>query len=241
MPEFAFDSWNDVVSALPTYGIRLGVALLCGLLLGMERERKDKPAGLRTIILISLGSALFMIVGNLVPYAYDWPDVSQIDASRIASNVVTGIGFLGAGTIIQARGSIQGLTTAAVIWVAAGIGMCAGLGYNAMAIGFTLLVLLALLALQPIRSRLTRLGHKYDLELVAPDDSLALQRILYVLDHHDVSHSDVNIRRETENELRVRFVYHGYSGAALRLLEAIARIEGVHGTKVDDRNMPQSS
>lgn len=238
--QITLETWNDVLTVLPTYAIRLGVALICGLLLGMERERKDKPAGLRTIVLISLGSALFMIVGNLVPFAYEWTDLSRIDPSRIASNVVTGIGFLGAGTIMRSRGSVQGLTTAAIIWVAAGVGMCAGIGFNILALGFTGLVLLALLAMDPLRVRLTRFGHTYEMEVIAPDDSLILRRILYVLDGHDVSRDNVDIRRVDENELRVAFVYRGYGGAALLLLESLARIDRVHGSKVGDEYEPKT-
>lgn len=230
------ESWNDILTLLPTYALRLAVAILCGFLLGMERERKDKPAGLRTIILISFGSALFMIVGNLVPFAYAWTDLTRIDPSRVAANVVTGIGFLGAGTIIHSRGSIQGLTTAAVIWVAAGIGMCAGIGYSVLALGCTGLVVVGLVAMDPIRARLTRLGHTYAMEVVAPNDSLALRRILYVLDGHDVSRDDVDICRVDDEELRIEFVYHGYSGAALRLLEAMAQIEQVHGSRFEDQH-----
>ncbi len=234
LDQITLESWNDVVSLLPTYAVRMGVALVCGLILGMERERKDKPAGLRTIVLISLGSALFMIVGNLVPFAYQWTDLSRIDPSRIAANVVTGIGFLGAGTIIQSRGSVQGLTTAATIWVASGIGMCAGIGFNVLALGFTGLVLVALLAMDPIRVRLTHLGRTYEMEIVSPDDSLVLRRILYVLDGHDVSRDQIAISRIGEDEMRVAFVYRGSGGAALLLLESLARIDRVHGRKVGD-------
>lgn len=228
------ETWNEVITLLPTYAIRLSVALACGILLGMERERKDKPAGLRTIVLISLGSALFMIIGNLVPFAYEWPELARIDPSRVAAGVVTGIGFLGAGTIIQSRGSVQGLTTAAVIWVASAVGMCAGLGYNVMALGFTGLILLALIAMEPLRKRLTRLGHSYEIDLVVPNDSLALNRILYVLDGHDVTRNAVDLEALSGDELRLHCIYHGYAGGALRILEAVSRIDGVRGTRIDE-------
>jgi putative Mg2+ transporter-C (MgtC) family protein len=149
--------------------------------------------------------------------------------------VVTGIGFLGAGTIIQARGSVQGLTTAAVIWVAAGIGMCAGLGLIVLALGFTGLVLLALVAMDPIRERLSQLGTAYEIDVVAPDDSLAVNRILYVLEGHDIHREGVRMERTDENELNIHCIYHGYGGAALRILEALSQIEGVHGRRVDSR------
>ena len=221
----------DFAGYIGAHAWRLAVAVACGLALGMERERKDKPAGLRTILLISAGSALFMIISNLVAYAYDWPDPTRVDPSRIAAGVVTGIGFLGAGTIIQARGSIQGLTTAAVIWVSAGIGMCAGLGYSELAFLFTGVVVIMLVAMDPFRHRLSRMGHRYDMSVVAPDDSLTLDRIRLTLHGHDVSASDIHVEGTREGELHVSFVYYGYGGAALRLLDALARMEGVHGQK----------
>lgn len=223
--------WVQYSDHLIEHAVRITVALVCGLALGIERERKDKPAGLRTILLITLGAALFMIMSNIVTVAYEWPAETRVDPSRIAAGVVTGIGFLGAGTIIQARGSVHGLTTAAVIWVSAGIGMCAGMGYVAMAFFFTALVLLALIAMDPLRHRLARLGNRYEMHVVAPNDSLVLDRIRYVLLGHDVHDQDVDLRARTEDELEIDFVYFGYGGAALRLLEALARIEGVHGRR----------
>lgn len=227
------ESWNDVVTLLPAYALRMGVALLCGVLLGIERERKDKPAGLRTILLISVGSAIFMIVGNLVPFAYEWTDLSRVDPSRVAAGVVTGVGFLGAGTIIRSRGSVQGLTTAAIIWISSSVGMCAGLGYNVLALGFTGLVLLSLLAMDPIRAQISGFGRPFDIDVVAPDDTLALNRILCILEDHDIHRDRIAIRRTEADELHVHCVYRGYTGAALRILEALSRIKGVHGTTYD--------
>ena len=144
---------------LPDAGIKLGVAFLCGILLGMERELKGKPAGLRTMTLITVGSTLFMIVSELVTVTTGGPEaITRVDPSRIASQVVSGIGFLGAGAIIESRGSVHGLTTAATIWVAAGIGLCIGVGFPALAGGITLLVLTVLVALQPLRTWLNRRG-----------------------------------------------------------------------------------
>ncbi len=224
--------WLHLPDHFTTHVWRLAVALVCGLLLGIERERKDKPAGLRTILLICLGSALLMIVSNLLAFAYVWPETTRVDPSRIAAAVVAGIGFLGAGTIIQGRGSVQGLTTAAVIWVAAAIGLCAGLGYLEMAVLFTAVVLISLVAMDPLRHRLARLGHRHEIDILAPNDSLVLDRIRYVLRDHDVDERDIDIRTIADHELHVGFVYHGYGAAALRLLEALARIEGVHGGPV---------
>lgn len=113
----------------------LMATLLCGLI-GAEREFRSKQAGLKTMIMIGLGSTLFTILSVKI-------GLSSHD--RIASNIVTGIGFLGAGVIFKEDNQVKGLTTACVIWIVAAIGMAIGSGYYEQAIGVTLVVLLALL------------------------------------------------------------------------------------------------
>lgn len=142
---------------LPAIAVRVGAAIVCGLMLGVERERKDKPAGIRTIMLITVGATIYMLVSELIPTMTEGPEsITRTDPARVAAQVVTGIGFLGAGTIIQARGSVHGLTTAAVIWVAAAIGLVIGLGFPLLGIGLTLVVLLALVAFEPLTRRMGR-------------------------------------------------------------------------------------
>ena len=118
--------------------IKLLVAGLCGGLIGLERERDNKPAGIRTQMLVALGSALFMIVSLSVG-----SDL-RVDPSRIAAQVVTGIGFLGAGAIIRDRGSVRGMTTAASIWVVAAIGLTIGAGLFLEGIFITIFTFLIL-------------------------------------------------------------------------------------------------
>ena len=120
--------------------IKIALSLLFGGLVGIERELKHKPAGLRTTILICLGSAVFMLVGINITKTFG----GISDPARIAAQVVTGIGFLGAGAIIQSRGFVHGLTTAASIWVVAGIGMAVGTGFYLMAFCVTLSVMIVL-------------------------------------------------------------------------------------------------
>ncbi len=113
--------------------VKLVLAGLCGGLIGLERERDNKPAGIRTQMLVAVGSSLFMIVSLSVG-----SDV-RVDPSRIAAQVVTGIGFLGAGAIIRERGSIRGMTTAASIWVVSAIGLTIGAGLFIEGIFITIL------------------------------------------------------------------------------------------------------
>jgi len=121
------------------------VAAVLGGIIGLEREYREKAAGFRTHFLVALGSALFMILSQ---YGFDaaireMPNVS-FDPSRIASQVVTGIGFIGAGTIIFQKNVVRGLTTAAGIWVTAAIGLACGTGLYVLAAVSTLLVLIGL-------------------------------------------------------------------------------------------------
>lgn len=121
---------------LPEYDdlMNVLVAVLCGSVVGAEREIKNKAAGFRTVVLICLGAAVFTMMSRFGATSDD----------RIAANIITGIGFIGAGVIFKGKVSVQGLTTAAVIWIAAGIGMVAGSGYYPLAFTLTFCTLLIL-------------------------------------------------------------------------------------------------
>lgn len=131
---------------------RLLLALILGSVIGLERKRKGQIAGLRTFALISMGACLAMILSIYVPQEY--LGLKNGDPGRIAAQVITGIGFLGAGAIIQMKGSVRGLTTAAGIWSIATIGMAVGVGMYIVAIAATLLVLVVLTAVEFIDYKL---------------------------------------------------------------------------------------
>ncbi len=125
---------------------RLAVAAGLGAAVGIEREIREREAGIRTHLLVSLGACLFTIVG-----AYGFSDFgSRVDPTRIAAQVVTGIGFLGAGAIIREGISVRGLTTAASLWIVAAIGMAAGAGYYWPAVAGTALTVFALWPLRAL-------------------------------------------------------------------------------------------
>ena len=228
------EDWSFFLELLPSTALKLGVALLCGFLLGIERERKDKPAGLRTIILITVGAALFMIVSLMIALVTEGPEsITRVDPSRIASQVVTGIGFLGGGAIIQARGSVHGLTTAAVIWVSAGIGLCIGVGFPLIGLGTTLVVLLVLVLLNPISQWLSRQGEGKRLELHLPNDSLTIHQVRHVLRQYGVREGDVQtFSSDGAERLRMRVTYSTNAAASQRLVEALARIDNVSGRPI---------
>ncbi|MCZ7586159.1 MAG: MgtC/SapB family protein [Deltaproteobacteria bacterium] len=119
------------------------MAILCGAALGLEREVHEKPAGLRTTMLICLGAALYAMCGELLQPGEGMP----LDRGRIPAQVVAGIGFLGAGVILHYGGTVRGLTTAALIWVSAAIGVVIGIGYPLTGLGLTGTVIVALVAL----------------------------------------------------------------------------------------------
>ena len=130
-----------------SYIVQMLVACLCGALIGLERSRRQKDAGIRTHMIVALGSALIMVVSK-----YGFFDLLQYeglraDASRIASNVVTGVGFLGAGVIFVRDVSIKGLTTAAGIWATAGVGLAIGAGMYPLGIAASLLMVVSQLIL----------------------------------------------------------------------------------------------
>lgn len=136
---------------IPEILIQFITALLCGGIIGWERERHGKSSGPRTMIFICFGSALYVIISNIV---LDVTKSGNYDPSRVLSQIVVGVGFIGAGAIIQSRGNIQGLTTAATIWVVAAIGATIGLGFPLIGITLTVFVLITLILLGKIE-------HKY--------------------------------------------------------------------------------
>lgn len=118
--------------------LKVVVAMLCGGLIGLERARDQKPAGIRTQMLVAMGAAMFMVV------SLSMGSDPAVDPTRIAAQVVTGIGFLGAGAIIREKGSVLGMTTAASIWVTAAIGLTIGAGLFLEGIFLTILAYLVL-------------------------------------------------------------------------------------------------
>jgi putative Mg2+ transporter-C (MgtC) family protein len=153
MPPLLFrlfvDNWHFL---LPNPWAQIALVLVsvfCGGIIGGERERREKPAGLRTLMLVCLGSTLFTLTGYVFTS-------NTGDSGRVAAQIVTGIGFLGAGVILHGKNTISGTTTAATIWVTAAIGMLAASGYAAGALGASLLIRLLLLIVRKFEVR--RLG-----------------------------------------------------------------------------------
>lgn len=152
---FELPTMDTIVSAFRLdLTLKLCIAVLCGGAIGFERQIAGKPAGLRTNILICLGSALVMDVSMRLGASFGADRIG--DPGRIAAQVVTGIGFIGAGTIMQSRGNITGLTSAATLWVVAMIGLAAGGGFYIEALGSTAMVMVVLMGLGRLEHKLLR-------------------------------------------------------------------------------------
>jgi putative Mg2+ transporter-C (MgtC) family protein len=149
--------------------LRLFIALVLGAIIGLERERQERAAGLRTVTMVSLGSCLFTVIG-----AYGFQGT---DPSRVAAQIVTGIGFLGAGTIFLRNDLVRGLTTAATIWATAAIGMAAGTARYFEAGFATLLVLAVLMVLKPLERRFFKRPAEATVHLLMPRSDGSLERI----------------------------------------------------------------
>jgi putative Mg2+ transporter-C (MgtC) family protein len=162
------------------------VALVCGGVIGFERQKREKPAGLRTLILVCMGSAAFTMAG----YAFT---TSTGDSGRVAAQIVTGIGFLGAGVILHSRDNISGATTAATIWVTASVGMLAGAGYAGGAVGLTILVRFVLGGVAAYEARL--FGHQPPVRVALdfdPSEGRTRVRLDRILIDYGVSTSEID-------------------------------------------------
>ncbi len=140
----------DLATELDLVG-RLLIAAILGAVIGIEREIHDHPAGIRTHLLVALGSALFTVLSIV---GFPSADGSATDPSRVAAQIVTGIGFLGAGAILKYGPTVRGLTTAASLWAAAGIGMAAGAGLPVLGVSATVIVVVSLWPLRMLSERL---------------------------------------------------------------------------------------
>ncbi|MEI8174593.1 MAG: MgtC/SapB family protein [bacterium] len=140
--------------------LKLVLAVFLGILIGGERLFVHKQAGMKTHALVSLGSAVFIIISEMIAIKY--VGIGSFDPSRIASQVIIGIGFLGAGSIILQGSRLLGLTTAGGLWVTAGIGMAAGFGFFGLAVITTILVLIVLITVNILEKPIRKISDSID-------------------------------------------------------------------------------
>jgi putative Mg2+ transporter-C (MgtC) family protein len=219
---------------LPQEIARLLAAAFLGALIGLERERLDRGAGLRTHTLVATASALVMLVSSYGFAGVVTADHTvAVDPSRIAAQVVSGIGFLGAGTIILRRNAVRGLTTAASVWAVAAIGLASGAGMFAAAITCTVILLLVLVGLKPVEVRMFEHKRPRQVTIVVRRQPGQISAI-----EAQVRTAGIDLRRlslepgDTSAEGRVRLEFRGSSQAGLtRLAEQLQTVPGVRSVR----------
>ncbi|MGO9622775.1 MAG: MgtC/SapB family protein [Desulfobaccales bacterium] len=210
---------------------RLLLAALLGGAVGLEREIHGRPAGIRTYLILSMGTALLMVLSEylVVTYHGKYPGISmQADPGRIAGQAITGIGFLGAGVIIRYQDTVRGLTTAACVWLVCSVGLAVGAGFYVLGVAVTLFTLLALIGLKAGERRMRRDWFE-DLEVVSTDlpGQIALMKSLIALHGFEVLASGLS--RDTEKkELKATFQVKVRAVQPQReILQDLIELEGV--------------
>lgn len=199
----------------------------------MERELSDKPAGLRTNMLICVGSTLITMVSLHVALSYAERQVNIADPGRIAAQIVSGVGFLGAGTIIQARGSVHGLTTAATIWVMAGIGLAIGSGFYAPAVATTAILLLILWVLGRIESRISKPRRFVHFQVRARREAGVLDEINDIAEENALQLNDFRLSRD-ERAMEIEFALTCSAAARDEFVERMLGIDAVETVHVNE-------
>lgn len=172
--------------------LKLLLAIALGGIIGLEREASQKPAGLRTHILISASAAMMMIFSELVLAG---KEPAGGDTLRVAAAVITGMGFIGAGTIIQSQGMVHGLTTASTLWTVAGLGLVVGAGYYLVAIVFSVLIIAALVLFRRVEeTHLKKALYHYHLKIKdSPDILVNLRKLIF---HLGLKLAELNLKKE---------------------------------------------
>lgn len=208
-----------------TFLLRILVAALLGGAIGIERGFRAKEAGFRTHFLVALGAALFMILSAHGFGDVQFSDNIRLDVSRIAAQVVSGIGFIGAGTIIFQRHAVHGLTTAAGLWVTAAIGMTAGAGLYVIAVSATALVLVGL---EVLNGLLPSISHRTVTLSMLAAESNQLQTLLDKLRKDGLTILSYTANTDTQNRLTVRMELRSRHNLSTdRLLRVLSAIDGV--------------
>lgn len=196
-----FESIEYLSSSLPSdliYMFRIVIAAACGAVIGIERSKRQKEAGIRTHLIVAIGSALMMVVSK---YAFD--DVVGADASRIAANVITGVSFLGAGVIFVKDSSIKGLTTAAGIWATSGIGLAVGGGMIMVGIFSTVLIILVQIYLHKYAGNIEGALNTYIKVTLKSNQSNAMRRLISCLDEHQIEVVNQRVKRNKDDTYTV--------------------------------------
>lgn len=201
--------------------LRILIAAICGIVIGYERENRNKEAGIRTHAIVALGAALIMIVSK-----YGFSDIQNYDASRVAAQIVSGIGFLGAGIIFIRNRAVSGLTTAAGIWATAGVGMAVGSGMYYIGIAVTVLIVLMQFVLH--RQFVMKKEHRYEKLVIVMKDHPGMEELQEKLLRQKVEVDSLELEMTEKQEYRMElglFLPKDYS--KMELTKILMECEGV--------------
>lgn len=233
--------YNDIISPevnLAGAVAKLLLSMLLGAGIGMERRRKGQIAGLRTFALISMGATLAMLISIYIPQVY--MGLKNGDPGRIAAQVVSGVGFLGAGAIIQMKGSVRGLTTAAGIWMTACIGLAVGAGMYLIAVIATLLIIFILVNIERIELRHNFLWESKIIRVKVHGIMDDIQPLRNILTSNEVHISDEFMKYEYDDQLTiVNFMVRSKNGVPVTtIFKAIKeKTDAVSITITNEMNM----
>lgn len=184
--------------------LRILLAMAIGGVIGWERENSNRPAGLRTHMLVAIGAAVVMLMGEMSLDKY--ADITTMDPTRLGAQVISGIGFLGAGTILREGLTVRGLTTAASLWAVACLGLAAGGGFYESAIIGTIAIILTLTIFEYLEKKFRKIKLKgLYVEVFCEDLSAALVSIKKIAPNYDMNFQDVDITEEIGND---KVFYH---------------------------------
>ncbi len=207
---------------LMSYVIRLIIALTVGAAVGLEREFQGKPAGIRTNMLMCIGSCLIMIISLEIARTAG----RVADPGRIAAQVVTGVGFLGAGAIIRSRFHVTGLTTAATIWVLSALGLAIGAGYILLALAGAVCITITLTLIKYIEKAIVRIRSSHIIQLTLEPSRGIIGSIIEEFNALDISSEALDVKRLGKT-WTATFEYTTNRSKHGRLVEVLSKLDGV--------------
>lgn len=214
--------------------LRVLVSAVLGAIVGLERERSDQPAGLRTNMVLVIGATLAMVLSINLGYLYAKPGTSA-DPARLAAQVISGIGFLGAGAILRFGYNVKGLTTASSLWTMAIVGMTVGAGYYLIGVFATVLMLIVLSLLNVIEKRFLRTSIARYISIEVNFRKGVVKTVRHIVEEFADSISNFTIQKHVKDErLRIQVVAVIDRDQQLEdLIETLSDVDGVRSLRVD--------
>lgn len=214
--------------------LRVLVGAVLGAAVGLERERQDQPAGLRTHMILVIGATLAMVLSVNLGYLFARPG-TPADPARLAAQVISGIGFLGAGAILRYGFTVKGLTTATSLWTMAIVGMAVGAGYYLIGVVTTVMILVVLALLNIIEDRFLRTSISRFLSIEASYKKGVVKNIRHIVEEFSDSVSSFNIQKSVKDKrMRIQIVARISQDQKLEdLIDNLSDISGVRNLKVE--------